>query len=293
MVGFSEEAASAFDGVKGPMRVGQVLDVHGVFHHDRVFRNECFSFLCGMGVSAIVTDHEVNASIGDGFLDGLKFFHGHGDGFFDEDVFADDFMAELGGTEPGNTSDVDELLKSFGGQELDIDGGWGITVDAFPAESEATNEQATAVREHIESITAESDGVAAKQEYSEWFLPVGIRFDYTSQSSSEVFKDFLDAFLEEGALELEKLEDAMGEWENDINNATAFAPIPRVLHNLKGIAKGVGLQRYGTLVHNFETLLDKMPKAEEQETEAYFRVVNAWLDAAVRGFARAFAEDAV
>ncbi|MEH6515618.1 MAG: response regulator [Halioglobus sp.] len=204
---------------------------------------------------------------------------------FDEDVFADDFMAELGDTEPGNTSDVDELLKSFGGQGIDIDDVFGITVDAFPAESEASNEQATAAREPVETIAAEADdGVAAKQENSEWFLPAGIRFDYATQNSGELFKDFLDAFLEEGALELEKLEDAMGEWENDINNASAFAPIPRVLHNLKGIAKGVGLQRYGTLVHNFETLLDKMPRAEEQETEAYFRIVNAWLDAAVRGF---------
>ena len=203
---------------------------------------------------------------------------------FDDDLFADDFMAELGDTEPGSTSDVDELLKNFGGQGIDIEDVCGITVDAFPAENEASNERATVTPEPVESITPQPDGAAAKRENSEWFLPVEIRFDYTSQSSSEVFKDFLDAFLEEGALELEKLEDAMGEWEADINNTTAFAPIPRVLHNLKGIAKGVGLQRYGTLVHNFETLLDKMPRSEEQETEAYFRIVNAWLDAAVCGF---------
>jgi chemosensory pili system protein ChpA (sensor histidine kinase/response regulator) len=203
---------------------------------------------------------------------------------FDEDVFADDFMAELVCTEPGNTADVDELLNSFGGHGIDFGEVCGIAVDAFPAESEVSNEQAIVAAKSVDINIVEPEGLSGKHENSEWFLPVGIRFDYTGQSPSELFKDFLDAFLEEGALELEKLEDAMGEWENDVNSAAAFAPIPRVLHNLKGIAKGVGLQRYGTLVHNFETLLDKMPRPEAQETEAYFRIVNAWLDAAARGF---------
>ena len=57
----------------------------------------------------------------------------------------------------------------------------------------------------------------------------------------------------------------------------------RTLHTIKGIAKGVGLQRLGTLVHNFETLLEKLPRPAAGEEQAYFRIVNAWLDAVVRG----------
>ena len=62
-----------------------------------------------------------------------------------------------------------------------------------------------------------------------------------------------------------------------------MAPVARTLHTIKGIAKGVGLQRYGTLIHNFETLLEAMPRPQEGLEGEYFRMVNAWLDAAVRG----------
>jgi chemosensory pili system protein ChpA (sensor histidine kinase/response regulator) len=117
-----------------------------------------------------------------------------------------------------------------------------------------------------------------------WCIPEGIEFSYTSQSTAEIFADFLDAFIEEGASEVEKLESIMGEWEKDAADEASYAEVCRTLHNIKGIAKGVGLQRYGTLIHNFETLLAAMPHPDEADKEQmYFRIVNAWLDAVVRG----------
>jgi len=62
------------------------------------------------------------------------------------------------------------------------------------------------------------------------------------------------------------------------------APVSHTLHTLKGIAKGVGLQCYGTLIHNYETLLEALPAPDESEQAGYFRIVGAWLDAVVRGF---------
>ena len=115
------------------------------------------------------------------------------------------------------------------------------------------------------------------------FIPDYIDFSYTSQSNAEIFTDFLDAFIEEGSAEVEKLENEVGEWEKNVASEPLFAKVSRTLHTIKGIAKGVGLQRLGTLVHNFETLLDKMPRPDAGEEQGYFRIVNAWLDAVVRG----------
>jgi chemosensory pili system protein ChpA (sensor histidine kinase/response regulator) len=115
------------------------------------------------------------------------------------------------------------------------------------------------------------------------FVPDYITFSYSSQSNAEIFTDFLDAFIEEGSAEVEKLENEVGEWEKNIASEPLFAKVSRTLHTIKGIAKGVGLQRLGTLVHNFETLLEKMPRPIAGESQTYFRIVNAWLDAIVRG----------
>ena len=115
------------------------------------------------------------------------------------------------------------------------------------------------------------------------FIPDYIDFSYTSQSNGEIFADFLDAFIEEGSAEVEKLENEVGEWEKHVANEQLLAKVSRTLHTIKGIAKGVGLQRLGTLVHNFETLLEKMPRPQEGDEQGYFRIVNAWLDAVVRG----------
>ncbi len=116
-----------------------------------------------------------------------------------------------------------------------------------------------------------------------WYLPAGVAFNHSSRGGSEIFADFLDAFIEEGSTELEKLEDAIARWEKEPGSEAAFAPVARTLHTLKGIAKGVGLQFYGTLIHNFETLLETLPKPQAGDSTDYFRIVNVWLDAAVRG----------
>jgi len=116
-----------------------------------------------------------------------------------------------------------------------------------------------------------------------WCVPRDITFNVSTRGGSELFQDFLDAFIEEAGTELEKLEDGLGVWERDPAGAEAPKTVSRVLHTLKGIAKGVGLQRYGTLIHNFETLLDRLPCPPGEE-QPFFRIVNAWLDAAVRGY---------
>ncbi len=114
-------------------------------------------------------------------------------------------------------------------------------------------------------------------------IPADIEFSYTSQSNTEIFSDFLDAFIEEGSSEVEKLESEVCEWEKEITSEDLFANVSRTLHTIKGIAKGVGLQRMGTLVHNFETLLEKMPRPSDGDAQPYFLIVNTWLDAVVRG----------
>ena len=108
-------------------------------------------------------------------------------------------------------------------------------------------------------------------------------FNFTTRGGSELFQDFLDAFIEEAGGELEKLEDAIGAWEREPAGGAA-SQVGRILHTLKGIAKGVGLQRYGTLVHNFETLLVALPGPDASDTGEYFRRIYAWQDCLVKGY---------
>ncbi len=122
------------------------------------------------------------------------------------------------------------------------------------------------------------------QSDTSWCIPGNISFSFPGDAHSELFVDFLDVFIEEATAELEKLEDALGVWEAG-DNVALPAPVSHSLHTLKGIAKGVGLQHYGTLIHNYETLLDGLPAcSSEDDKPGYFRIVNAWLDAAVQGF---------
>jgi len=159
------------------------------------------------------------------------------------------------------------------------------------AEVEALQEAAAAEVEEIPVPVVEEPPAAVGEVPSEpllaagerWYLPAGVAFNHTSRGSTEIFADFLDAFIEEGSTELEKLEDAIARWEKEPGSDAAFAPVARTLHTLKGIAKGVGLQFYGTLIHNFETLLEALPKPVAGDASDYFRIVNVWLDAAVRG----------
>lgn len=167
--------------------------------------------------------------------------------------------------------DVDAMLESFADLEPDGDVICGIAVDEFSDEASAATTGGGAV-------------VSAAGDTADWCIPGDIEFDRGEGAGGELFADFLDAFIEEAESELEKLEDAVAAWEADPGSEPAFAPVPRILHTLKGIAKGVGLQRYGTFMHNFETLLEGLARPEAGQETLYFQIINAWLDAAVRGF---------
>ena len=200
---------------------------------------------------------------------------------FEEDIFGPDFGEELEDTAEVAGADVDALFDSLAGETVEGDDICGLAVDEF-ADSvslESAPTDAAPAEAALEEAPPASEGGDMS-----WCIPADIRFSHSSQSQAEIFADFLDAFIEEGASELEKLEDAMGAWESEITSEAAYAPIPRILHTLKGIAKGVGLQRYGTLIHNFETLLEGLERPESGQEHVYFRIVHAWLDAAVSGF---------
>ncbi len=193
----------------------------------------------------------------------------------------DDWQAADQG--PAEDSDLDALMDSLSPEEADIEDLLGSEMVAFAsapdeAEPEPPPEVHAAAPVPADAAATQSDAGG------HWCIPAHIRFSFTSSSGTEVFRDFLDAFLEEGAVELEKLEDAIGEWEQALDSPAGSDVVPRVLHTLKGIAKGVGLQRYGTLIHNFETLLQGLARPLPGEEAAYFRIINAWLDAAIQGF---------
>ncbi len=161
------------------------------------------------------------------------------------------------------------------------------TPSLAPIPAEPPSAPAVAAAATAASPTAAELAEASADELS-WCVPRDITFNFSTRGGSELFQDFLDAFIEEAGTELEKLEDSLGAWEREAAGAAApggeaSKQVSRVLHTLKGIAKGVGLQRYGTLIHNFETLLDRLPCEAGGEAH-YFRIINAWLDATVRGY---------
>lgn len=193
---------------------------------------------------------------------------------FDDDIFASDLSDELFDSE--SDVDVEALIEGLSHNEADIDDLIGDQLEVIAAEQRDPEPQAQEpVPEAAPSIDAEPTA---------WAIPSDIEFATAGDNSGEIFHDFLDAFIDEAASELEKLEDAVAAWEQMPDSDSAFAPVPRILHTLKGIATGVGLARYGTLIHNFETLLEKLPRIQGEDQAPYFHVVNIWLDAASRGF---------
>jgi chemotaxis protein histidine kinase CheA len=217
---------------------------------------------------------------GENFAEGLSALAPHDDGLFAPDidaVFADFFPFEDGrdeicgvGFDAFETAAVDEsTVESLQGQHE----------EAYFAQQEASLTPVDREPDPVE----EPDLAAFDGTCLDGFVPDHITFSYSTQSNAEIFTDFLDAFIEEGSEEVEKLENEVGEWERNVSSEPLFGKVSRTLHTLKGIAKGVGLQRLGTLVHNFETLLEKMPRPSNGQQQTYFRIVNAWLDAIVRG----------
>ena len=202
---------------------------------------------------------------------------------FGEDIFAGDFAADFA-LDPTQAdapvmTDINAAFGALEQSQTSADAICGVDVDEF-VETERLDEPVTAA---VQADITSGDDLEPDAEGGAWCIPEGIAFSHSSQGGAEIFADFLDAFIEEGSAEVEKLEDYVGEWEKDLTQEALFASVTRILHTIKGIAKGVGLQRYGTLIHNYETLLEALPRPETDDEQSYFRIVNAWLDAVVRG----------
>lgn len=205
---------------------------------------------------------------------------------FGEDIFAEEISAELEVPAVSEPSDIDALFESLGQTPADDGEICGLDVDEFDAATEDDAGEPDLSLSAADEVEAEPEIIVpepAAGSGQAWCVPEGIAFSESSPSSGEIFPDFLDAFIEEGSSELEKLEDAVAAWERDLSSEPAYAVVGRILHTVKGIAKGVGLHSYGTLIHNYETLLGSMARPEAGAEVEYFRVVNVWLDAAVRG----------
>jgi len=200
---------------------------------------------------------------------------------FGEDIFSGDFAVEMSAVLPDDheMADIESAFSNLSAPDKHSDEICGVDVDEFENADQSGDlpaANATGVAEEADNSVPVTSGTA-------WFIPEGISFNFANQGNAEIFADFLDAFIEEGSAEVEKLEEAIGEWEKDVTLEAVFASVTRTLHTIKGIAKGVGLQRYGTLIHNFETLLEAVPRPQAGEEQGYFRMINTWLDAAVRG----------
>ncbi len=199
---------------------------------------------------------------------------------FDEDIFAAESFDDDLLSESSSAADIDALFDDLGESGTAGDDICGIDVEEF-AET-GTGPELSEAPEVVLEEAAPSATPVVEDDLS-WAIPADIHFSHSSPANTDIFAEFLDAFIEEGSSELEKLEDAVARWEVNTSDTEAYSEVTRTLHTIKGIAKGVGLHYYGTLIHNFETLLEGMPRPEAGEEQGYFRIVNVWLDAAVRG----------
>tara|TARA_R110002073_G_scaffold14482_4_gene59067 strand:- start:15577 stop:19491 length:3915 start_codon:yes stop_codon:yes gene_type:complete len=204
-----------------------------------------------------------------------------------DDLLADDFADGWQVADSSLNADIDDAFSVLGPDRVGAsDDICGIDVEEFRVDERSepsVDFSDTAPAAAVEEPAAAGQAIAANDPSDlAWCIPAHIKFSYTTVSGVEIFADFLDAFIEEGSAEVEKLEDLISEWEQDATAEEVYAGVTRTLHTLKGIGKGVGLQRFGTLIHNFETLLDALPRPDASAAPDYFRVVNVWLDAVVR-----------
>ncbi len=208
---------------------------------------------------------------------------------FDADLFADDGGDDLFAATAAEPADIEAFFGDLEAEDAPLE---AITPCPDPADqdiqaiepSQPSVSDSEPADDNPQPAGGQDNAIAASSAGDvSWYIPESIAFNYSSPGGGEIFADFLEAFLEEGSVELEKLEDAISAWEADIHSDVAFTAVTRTLHTIKGIAKGVGLQFYGTLMHNFETLLEALPRPEAGAEPEYFRIVNVWLDAAVRG----------
>ncbi|MGI9265179.1 MAG: hypothetical protein ACR2QU_09620, partial [Gammaproteobacteria bacterium] len=127
---------------------------------------------------------------------------------FDDDIFTDELTDELIAGEADEVVDVEAMIDSLGAAEKDINDICGIEVGEFANEKEVADLGVeTSANDDIGEIdsSAPDTGVEA----GSWCIPSEIQFSTASTRNVEIFVDFLDAFIEEAASELEKLEDAI------------------------------------------------------------------------------------
>ena len=203
-----------------------------------------------------------------------------------EDIFGGD-LDEIVFSEGYSATDADEeaLFASLSMGEMELEDICDVTPEAF-ADSDSSLSQDSPVNvvraaDQEPALPTHSDDSV---EDTRWCVPDDIQFSFASASGGEIVKEFLAAFIDEAATELEKLEDGIAQWEKSYDGNGLPDTVLRTLHTLKGIAKSVGLARYGTLIHNFETLLEQLEMPGIGAQENYLRIVSAWLSAAVQGF---------
>jgi chemotaxis protein histidine kinase CheA/CheY-like chemotaxis protein len=202
---------------------------------------------------------------------------------FDLDEF--DFDSEVSHSHADTFNlDFDENLSAI--TEFSSDDPLSSIEFAAVAESQVGSDESVELMPSAEpELEVEVAQTQLKETRLPWCVPSDIHFN-TSSGAGEIYTDFLNAFIEEATTELEKLEDAIGAWEGQVSLQPAAVPktIAHTLHTVKGIAKGVGLQCYGTLIHNYETLLDALTMPADNDASGYFKIINAWLDAVIQGF---------
>ncbi len=197
-----------------------------------------------------------------------------------EALLEDDFGDDLD-LDPYAESSGDDPLASIDFASLDDSDSDSFDYQPFASTSVKADEEDVASTASDEEV---SKGELNTESDLSWCLPEGIKFTSSDGGSAEIFVEFLEVFLEEAASEIERLEDSIGIWEAGDNDVVPD-PVLHTLHTLKGIGKGVGLHCFGTLIHNYETLLERLsPSSTDQGRVGYFRIVNAWLDAVVKGF---------
>ncbi|QFU75034.1 hybrid sensor histidine kinase/response regulator [Halioglobus maricola] len=201
---------------------------------------------------------------------------------FDEGILDEDLDADLApsGWEPGKEdTDIDALFGEFDGAD---------SVELADETTETLDKVAASPA--VESAPAPQPPAAAPAaplvaQDTSWCVPADLPFSRAVPEGGSVLENFLDAFVEEGTIEVEKLGETFEAWELSPADADIHKEIARALHTLKGISKGIGLLGFGTLIENFEVLFGGLPKPEAKEEKNYFRIMHAWREAAVQGVA--------
>ena len=90
--------------------------------------------------------------------------------------------------------------------------------------------------------------------------------------------ELLELFLEEAGEITERLEEHLGEWEQEITSSEAIDGLMRNLHTLKGNARFAGLFAVGDLSHALESLFENLAEGGLQPDERLVPLVRQGVD---------------